>query len=404
MRVERGGDPGGPTRRLAVASLGLLLVATACASGTGSSSGGGGAVPAQPLAPFTGTLAPVALPAGIQSLHAVACPSAARCWAVGSTLWTARAPSTATVVTSSTGGATWTVQRTAAAVGYLTAIDCPTVRVCSAVGQVGAAGPGAILSTRDAGGTWTLEAVPAGTTDVTAVACPTATACTALADVSGLVTTLTAGTAGGPWVVGGALPATVASATGLSCTDARDCWATVSSPVDVGHAAGSIAATADGGATWGLEAVPAGTGALEGIDCVVPPADGSTTTSSAGGPRADCTAVGTTATATAATRTGQGLVLTTSSGGATWSTASVTAASAALLAVSCGAGPCVAVGTTPTPAARAGVVVLAASTGPTGWRRAAVASVALPLTGVSCLTLASCVVVGESISAHLTAG
>ena len=415
MPVVRHPGNGAERRRRVLAATvlaPLLVLLAACGSGASTSggAGGGAAAPGQPLAPFAGTLTTVALPAGVQSLQDVDCPSPARCWAVGTTLGSATAPAGGVVVTTTTGGARWRVQPVPATVGYLTAIACPTVRNCTAVGQVGTtgAGPGAVLTTGNAGSTWVLQAVPAGTTDVTAVSCPTAGSCTALANVAGRVTTLSPGTGGGPWVAGGALAATVASATGLSCVSARRCWATVLSPVDPGHAAGGVAATADGGATWTLQTVPAGTGALQGIDCApsAAPAADTSTTGKAIVVRVDCTAVGTTSTTTGVSRAGQGLVLTTATGGATWAPAPVTATASALLAVSCGAGPCVAVGTTVPAAPQPGLAVLSqsAGTGASGWRRAAVAGAPLPLTGVSCRSLTACVVVGESVSAHLSTG
>lgn len=409
MPVDRTqGGPATARRRLAAGLLlGILTGTAACGSGATPSTGGGGAVAAQPLAPFQGAVTTGTLPAGIQSLRDVACPSANRCWAVGATLGTARVPAAAAVLTSTTGGASWTVQPVPPTVGYLAGIACPTTRSCTAVGQVGTdgAGPGAILTTANAGSSWVLQSLPTGSTDVTAVDCPSTGTCSALADVAGRVTALGPGAPGAPWVTRGVLPATVASATALACTDARNCWATILSPVDVGHVAGSVAATADGGATWALQAVPTGTGALAGIDCTRR-ADPGTSTTSPAAAHVDCTAVGTTATGTGASRSGQGLVLTTTNGGSTWNPAPVTATSAALLAVSCGAGPCVAVGTTPAGAPQAGVVVLAGSSGAPSsrWRRAAVAGVPLPLTGVSCRSLSSCVMVGVSVSAHLAGG
>ncbi len=408
MRVDRAqGGRVGTRRSLAVGGALLVVVATtACGSGSGPAAGGT-TTPPPMLLPFTGAFATVALPPGIQALQDVDCPSTSRCWAVGSTLGTAKAPSTAAIVTTSTGGTTWTVQSVPSTVGYLTGIACPTTKACTAVGQIGTdgTGPGAVLTTADSGGTWTLQTVPTGTTDATAVACPTVEDCMVLADVAGQVTTLTAGGSGASWVAGGALPATVASATDLSCTDADDCWATVASPVGLGHVAGGVAATVDGGATWAMQALPAGTGALQGIDCVPGAASATTTTSVSTPVRADCTAVGTTATVTGATRVGEGLVLTTTTGGATWAQASVTPNSADLLAVSCGAGPCVAVGTTVSTVPTAGLVVLTGSApaGPSTWRRAETADVPLPLTGVSCRSLSACVVVGETVSAHLSA-
>jgi hypothetical protein len=418
------GDGHGAARP-AVLALGLALavLAAACGSSTGAGDGSGGGSPTagRPLAPFVGTLTTVALPAGVQSLQDVDCPSATRCWAVGTTLGTGATPAAGAVVTTTSGGSRWSVQPVPPTVGHLAAVACPTTRSCAAVGQVGTdgAGPGAVLTTTDAGATWVLRTVPAGTTDVTAVSCPAPGTCTALAVVSGRVTTLTGGP-GSTWSAGGALPATVGTATGLSCTTARRCWATVLSPVDAGHAAGGVAATTDGGATWVLQTVPPGTGALEGIDCT--PSTGtttatSTTTSStrpATGTAAgsaptvalpvDCTAVGTTSTTVGVSRVGQAVVLTTATGGATWIPAPVTATGAALVGVSCGAGPCVAVGTTVAVAPAPGLAVLASSagTGAAGWRRGAVAAAPLPLTGVSCRALSACVMVGESVSAHLT--
>ena len=410
MPVDRaeGGPEVAHGRLIAGVALIVVLATAACGSGT-TSSGGTAPTPSQPLAPFVGTFATVALPAGVQSLQDVDCPSATRCWAVGATLGTAQAPSTGAVVTTSDGGVRWRVQPVPATVGYLTGIVCTSARACTAVGQVGTngAGPGAVLTTANAGATWTLQAVPAGTTDVTAVACAPAGTCLALANIAGRVTTLTPGAPGAGWVARGALPAPVASATGLSCTDGTHCWASATSTVDVGHAGGAVAATADGGTTWTLPPVPAGTGALQGIDCTPAAASAASTTSTgSAAARVDCTAVGTTATGTGATRTGQGLVLTTGTGGATWAPATVTASAAALLAVSCGAGPCVAVGTTVPSAPQAGIVVLTGSAAPGafGWRRAAVAGAPLPRTGVACRSLSSCVVVGESVAAHLGSG
>jgi len=409
----RGAEPRPPvlttTALVAVVAV-IAVVAAACGSGatTSPGTGGGPTSPGQPLTPFVGTFATVELPAGVQSLRDVDCPSATRCWAVGASVGTTTTPAAGVVVTSTTGGARWSVQPLPPTVGYLTAIACPTIRSCTAVGQVGTTGtgPGAVLTTVNAGSSWVLQGVPAGTTDVTAVACPPTGPCTALANVAGRITALTAGAAGAPWVAGGALPATVASATGLSCATARGCWATVLSPVDPGHAAGGVAATADGGATWALQTVPPGTGALQGIDCTPSTAPDTSSTTGSAVVRVDCTAVGTTSTTTGVSRAGQGLLLSTTTGGAAWTAAPVPATASALLAVSCGAGPCVAVGTTVPVAPEPGLVLLAtgAGGGASAWRSAAVAGAPLPLTGVSCRSLTACVVVGESVSAHLSTG
>jgi hypothetical protein len=341
------------------------------------------------------------LPAPVQSLRAVACPSSRNCWAVGSTTATATTPSGAVVVGSDDGGATWTVEPTPPSVGYLSAIACATTRACTAVGQVGqtGVGPGAVLTTTDGGTTWVLGTVPAGTTDVTAVDCRPGGACTALGQVAGRVTTLTRSSSD-TWSSGGTLPPADSTATGLTCTDAVHCWATAAQAVDVAHVVGVIAVTSDGGATWTPQTVPVGTGALQGIDCTPGTTANGRVTDGLG---ASCVAVGTTATVLGGARSGRGVVLTSATGGRSWTAAPVTATAADVLAVSCVAGPCVAVGTAIASAPQAGVVVLTGSgTGPgAAWGRAAVTPVALPLTGVSCVSLSTCVVVGESVSARL---
>jgi hypothetical protein len=179
------------------------------------------------------------------------------------------------------------------------------------------------------------------------------------------------------------------------------------SPVDVDHAAGGIVATADGGVTWAAQTLPAGTSALQAIDCTPStPTTASTTTTSVLSPVIDCVAVGTTTTAFGAVRTGQGVVLTSTTGGALWSPAIVTGSSSDLYAVSCGAGPCVAVGTTGTGSADAGLVIVTGSNGtaPGAWGRARTDDMPLPLAGVSCVSLSTCVIVGESVASHLTSG
>ncbi len=408
-----------------VAAIAVLLAAAAC--GTGSvGSEGTTTVPTQPLAPLQGTFATVSLPAGVQSFQAVTCPTTLRCWAIGSTEATAQAPTSATVATTENGGASWKAQTVPNGVEYLTGIACSDVRTCTAVGQVGT-NAGAVLTTLNGGRTWTLQAVPTGTTDVTAVACPAVGTCMALGDVAGRVTVLSpassaivpptsavstlvsppTSTAASGWVAGGALPATVSSATGLACTDTDHCWATVSSPVDIDHAVGGIFATADGGVTWTPQTLPAETGALQGIDCAASTSTPTgTTTTSVSSPAVDCVAVGTTATAIGAVRSGQGIALTTTTGGATWLPAAVPAASADLFAVSCAAGPCVAVGTTVGELPESGVVVVTGSNGtsPDPWERARTVTTPLPLAGVDCASLSTCVVVGEWVASHLASG
>ena len=358
-------------RRTAIAAGLAAFVATA-ACGTAASDAqptGSSTTTSTLLAPWQGTLTTTSLPAPVQNLRQVTCVSAARCWAVGSTSGTTAAGSGPVIVSTRDGGVRWTVQTLPAGVGYLSDIACATSRACAAVGQMGGTGvgPGAVLTTTDGGGTWAPQAVPAGTTDVTAVACRPDGGCMALGTVGGRVTALTYAGGGGTWTPGGALPPTASSATSVTCTDDQDCWATTVDTVDAAHSVGGIAATADGGATWTPETPPVGTGQLNAVTCSTPPATGTSTNLAPA-----CTAVGTTSTVTEGTRVGQAVVLTSTDGGATWTAAPAPATAADLLDLSCGAGPCVAVGETVATATQAGVVVLTPATGASvaTWRRA----------------------------------
>ena len=392
------------TRRfLAMMTVVVAVGATAaCGGSTGSPSSSSVTGPTPSLGPWQGTLTTTTLPAPVQALRDVACATAQRCWAVGSTVATSSAPAGPALVATTDGGATWTVLTLPSVVGYLSGVACTSARSCIAVGQIGLSGvgPGAVLTTTN-GTTWTVQAVPAGTTDVTAVDCRTNGRCAALGVVSGVVTTLLPSRTGA-WVATGRLPAPASVATALSCTDATHCWATAAQSVDVGHVIGTIDVTSDGGTTWTPQHVPVGTGALQDIACTA----GTDATRTATGSGATCTAVGTTATVLGGARTGQGVVLTTADGGGRWVAVPVTPTSADLLGVSCAAGPCVAVGTTVTTAPQAGVVVLTGAAGPSGatWRQAVTAPVALALTAVDCVSLSACVMVGESVTAHLATG
>ncbi len=409
-------------------TIGALLLLTAC---TADRSGGGTAAgTASTIAsgsPWMGALTTDPLPAPIHVLRAVSCASAARCWAVGSTLGTGGAPNGAAVVATTDGGALWTLEAVPTSVGYLTDISCGDVHHCEAVGQSGqtGTGPGVVIETGDGGSTWTIQTIPAGTTEVDTVTCSTDLHCVAIARAGGPPEALVSVRSGAPFVVAGVLPVGATAATALACTSDSDCWATVDGTGPAGST-GSVVATADGAATWSPVPTPTGIGELNGIACEVRPttpgsahpaarsappgsAGGTTTTVSAGAAGVagvGCVAVGTTSTTVNAARTGRGVVLTTTDGGGAWSLAPVSAVPADLLSVSCITGPCVAVGTSAVSDPLAGVVLLTPGTGTTAtaWHRAAVVPVALPLAGVSCVSLSACVAVGESISAHLEGG
>ncbi|MBF6557065.1 MAG: hypothetical protein IVW52_13035 [Acidimicrobiales bacterium] len=419
----------------------VVAVAGACSAGT-SPSGPRSGTPIANGSPWFGALTPAALPAPVNSLSALDCPTASSCWAVGSTVGGAGASNGAAVIATTDGGSTWRGQVIPATVGYLSGISCSDQRHCAAVGQADQAsnGQGAVITTSNGGATWTQSPPPPGILDVTAVSCGADRRCMAMGTAAvGTVALVSVSPASG-WVQVGALPAGVAGAADISCSDDLRCWVTAHTSIDVDRVAGAVVLTTNGGRTWTTLTMPTGLGYLTGVSCLSGPAAGSgalplpsstttppstpvvtatsttgpTTTSNGSGPTATgarvgvagarCTVVGTTARSPGIARSGHGLILTSTNGGAHWTNQPVVATAAALTDVSCPAlDSCVAVGSSVATATQAGVAVFTGSTDHP-WKNAAVVGSAQPLSAVSCVSNSRCVVVGESTSEHLVGG
>lgn len=428
----------------------MALAVSSCST---SSPNAGSSAPSTiaPGSPWIGTLTTDTLPPPVNALTAVDCVSPLRCWAVGSTVGTSGAPNGAAVVTTGNGGSSWTAQPIPATVGYLSDISCSNRHFCAAVGQLTQTsnGQGTIITTSNGGTTWAAAAVPPGIFDVTAVACQANRRCLSIGAAATGSAALVSSPSRPGWVQQGTLPPGLTGATDISCPDSQHCWVTIHQAVDVDHATGQVALTTDGGATWATTAAPKAVGYLNGIACfrgasggnglpftstttsttaaapqttttqtttagptttsgptttTTPPPSTTTTTAPAGLSGAWCVAVGTTASTVTGTRTGHGVILTTTNGGATWVSQSVSPTSAALMGVSCTAvNTCVGVGSAVGLASDAGLSILTGANGHP-WRGAATVSSPQVLTSVSCVSLSACVLVGESISQRLAAG
>ncbi len=221
--------------------------------------------------PWQGGLTTGTLPTPVNSLRAVSCPSADRCWAVGSTIGVDGGANGAAVVATTDGGAVWTLETIPTSVGFLSDISCGDVHHCAAAGQSGqtGVGPGVVIVTDDGGATWTIQPIPNGTTEVDAVDCGTDLHCVAVAASGGPLEALVSSSPGVPWVTGGTLPSAATTATALDCTADSDCWATVDATAGA-RSIGSVVRTTDGGTTWTPLPTPAGIGELNGISCLVP--------------------------------------------------------------------------------------------------------------------------------------
>jgi hypothetical protein len=344
-------------------------------------------------------------PAGTGQLDAVSCADAAHCWAVGTTgpgptAGSTTASSTPTAVIDATvdGGRTWIGEPlTFSSAPDLSAISCPTVRLCMAVGSSGSlSSTGIVLTTRDGGAVWQQAATPAGAIVLTSVTCTgtTATAtttgspdCTAIADDGVNFWSAQSTDFGHTWQRQGNLPAGLQDPGGLWCATGT-CLVTGSTPTTTGHGQGAIVISTDGGAMWAAADVPAGTGLLQGATCPAP---------------ASCLAVGTTSTTVSAVVPAKGTLLMSDDGGHTWIPSTAAQSIGDIFAIDCpGALVCAMVGTkwTGQPAVGSGAVA-ESSNGGASFTAASSAYTPLALTALDCPTLRLCVAVGSETVARI---
>lgn len=164
----------------------------------------------------------------------------------------------------------WAVSASySAATATLTDTTCPTSDECIAVGYSGGGGSygGAVVeSTTTGGATWVSDAVPASvatSTGLTAIACPTSTVCYAGGYSSTLGTVVLVTSDGGTsWTVQDGL-----SGEGfysLACPSTSDCYG-----VAYTNGNGNVVwATTTGGSTWSSLPIPSTPSVLEGVTCV----------------------------------------------------------------------------------------------------------------------------------------
>jgi hypothetical protein len=400
---------------IAGGSVLVSVLATAPAAGAATSS-----------SPWAGGFTAVAVPALVDQMKSTSCADAKHCWAVGESVGRGTTESPAAVIATTNGGKSWRSQAVPPGTGALNDVSCADRHYCVAVGQSDQApsGGSAVLVTTDGGSTWTAAQPLTGVFDMTTVTCRTDRHCWAVGTVAAgeAVFASKRGTSG--WRNVGSLPPGVGGASAVSCSDDQHCWVTGYTSTDPLHVSGVVEATSNGGTTWAPLPVPAGTGYLNGITCTQGPVGqaGSTTTTHAHHPTgsssptalttvttsaptpvagATCVAVGTSAVAQGQTRTGHGLILSSSDGGTSWTSEPVPSVVATLFDVSCPSiGTCAAVGRTSGASAHAGVTVLTRASN-TPWQHPTVVTMPLAVSGVSCLSTSTCAVVGGAYTAYL---
>jgi hypothetical protein len=332
-----------------------------------------GAVPA----PTAGVTAP-------SSLSAVSCPTLSSCMAVGT-----QGLATTTGLAEQWDGDGWTVMptpSTGVADTTLAAVSCSAPGACSAVGSTqpgqGLAYPGSPLVERWDGTAWTIQAMPLPSGSnlseyLTGVSCPSAQRCVAVGfySVNGEGTgTVAADWNGASWSLQ-TFPYPSAELLGVSCAAEASCTA-------VGQFGGQTAADHWNGTTWT---------ALRPPNPTTPqPGDGLVAVGCTSDPTRSCQSVG-------EVSNGDFGVSTFGAGwnGRAWTVESTPSPSnhAALLGVSCGTvNACVAVGGHPV--SGVGELPLIGVWNGTGWTSRSGPLVRGTLDGVSCSDPSACTAVG----------
>ena len=384
-------------RRVWRRSGGLILILAAVAltaSGCVLSGHPGSKKVTRVLGESKGTALAVGQPApsGTSELGALSCGTARRCWAVGVVGPNPASASGATVIDATTnGGVTWKAQRvTDGSTPQLSGVSCPTAMECMAVGSNGSSlpGGGVVVTTSDAGATWSPAVSPRNALVVSSVTCASPVDCTAT--VSDGISTWSAHSAdfGQSWQQEGDLPAGFLPGNDITCIAGGTCIDAGYVPTTSGHGQGAVAVSADGGQTWALASVPAGTGVLQSTACLT---------------ASDCLAAGTTGTTVSDVVPAQGALLHSADGGHTWTPSTGTLPVDDVYGLACPSeDQCAMVGTTwvGNPAVGAGGVAESTDAGLT-FRSSPTSYVPIPLTAVTCPSASRCLAVGGDTVARL---
>lgn len=344
-------------------------------------------------------------PAGTGELGAVSCADADHCWAVGvagpnaeTTPTTGGGATTATVIVATDdGGTTWSAQPISlSATPQLSGISCPSAELCMAVGSTGTIpGVGIVLTTRDGGASWGQAAVPAGAFDLNSVECSSSADCTAIVNDGTNIWSARTVNFGLTWEQEGTLPAGFQDPRDVSCSGATTSLSGTSTCLIAGYS-------------------PTTTG--HGQGAIVVSDDGGATWTAADVPAGmgvlqsvtcdsatECVAVGTTSTTVSDVVPAQGLILVSQDGGHTWTPSPVTPPVDDIYGVACPIpAECAIVGTRWVGQPPLGTGAVAQSKdGGAIFTRSTTAYVPLTLTALSCPTDLACIAVGGDTVARI---
>ncbi|HVC71350.1 MAG TPA: hypothetical protein VNC61_13930 [Acidimicrobiales bacterium] len=193
-------------------------------------------------------------------LTAIACPSTTVCYTINGQ---------ADYFATTDAGRSWKGLTGLAAGGYGTAIACPSTTFCLTVGESG------IVATTDAGASWVRQTVPLPTggsgAGLSAVACPTTSTCYAteaigMNDQDGGGEIIATTDSGNSWHITDDTP-WYGGLSSIACPSTTSCFAGDNNTPTFGDLAGAIVATRNAGSSWQTQSLPAGVGPLPALAC-----------------------------------------------------------------------------------------------------------------------------------------
>ncbi len=300
--------------------------------------------------------------------------------------------------TSANGGATWSGRPVPSGVSYLNGVSCPSAKSCVAVGP-STMGPSSIIVSNDGGKAWTNEPVPSGTGatgPLAGVSSATTADCVAVVAIGSVVyggQALTTSDGGATWTLENLSAGTGANS--VSCASVADCVAVGTTET------GDVITTSDGGSTWTNQQLPNAAGPLGSVSCstvsscvttdgghLLTTSDGALWSQGQVPPGDGSFSSVACSTPSDCVTVGGYFLVTTTDGGATWADHTIPAN---LYGVSCSSPmECIAVG---------GGSIIATTDGGTTWTNQT-APVGPQLFGISCASPADCVAVGEATVNH----
>jgi hypothetical protein len=229
--------------------------------------------------PVTGT-------GSFAQLNAVSCATAGSCVTAGNYVSTAgSAAGKSKLLAERLAAGKWTLLKAPAPSGAVVSdfegVSCPAATRCTAVGfsasSTASGSPASPLAEQWNGSTWAIQAVPSagtGLNELSAVSCPAVTDCTAVGNSAppgqASTTTLAEGWDGTTWAIQATPPLTGATSSelrGLSCTGPAACTAVGTQ--DSASGSDALAETWDG-TTWAVQptATPTADQGLLAVSCL----------------------------------------------------------------------------------------------------------------------------------------